>query len=373
MVHASAVKLPRSAVRRPVAIAGQVMDAITRRVIPGATVSIIDAPDPLIQQLRGKAKALADLQPRIWVRSRLPLPDTLQPSTPDASQSWIEKLKRVSSDKDKLAIFQSFFAAYAIQSADKWTGLDQMLNDSQVSNSCKLSMFQFVLDACSVPLDSPLSLVRTQAAADGWFHFLDLPGDGNYTLQACLPGAGTRYGVTTFASVKSQVNQEVQVTVYRDGEGYFNYKDDQKTQKERVKFYPTQLHLVPTTLAGRVTDAEGEGVKFAKVQLAGRREFAVTSDESGSSSVDVSGYSLLFGDPFNNGQAASKNKVGYYILSGLEAFTPSSNRSLRISVVAPEQGGDRAEVIPTPELEKVSLQPGEIRILNFRFQPKSNS
>ncbi len=34
---------------------------------------------------------------------------------------------------------------------------------------------------------------RTRAAADGHFHFIDLPA-GSYALTAALPAAGSRYG-----------------------------------------------------------------------------------------------------------------------------------------------------------------------------------
>ncbi len=92
---------------------------------------------------------------------------------------------------------------------------------------------------------------RTRTAADGHFHFLDLP-PGSYRLSASLPSAGSRYGEAT-----AQVPVE-------DGE-----------------VATAELALSPTTVKGRVLNNEDKGVAMAEVRILGSGE-RVYSDGGGS-------------------------------------------------------------------------------------------
>jgi hypothetical protein len=99
---------------------------------------------------------------------------------------------------------------------------------------------------------------RTRTRADGHFYFLEdhLP-DGDYTLQASLPGSGTRY-----ASVK------VEVSVSRDDQG--------KITRRRATIY-----LPSTAVNGQITDrANGDPVVMAEVRVKGSGERAF-SDKGG--------------------------------------------------------------------------------------------
>jgi hypothetical protein len=90
---------------------------------------------------------------------------------------------------------------------------------------------------------------RKRTAVDGYFYFTDLP-KGDYTLQASLPNAGTRYNV-----------KEVSVTV-SDGLG------------QKV----SDIALPPTAIKGQITDTDGS-VAMAKIQIEGSSESALSDGE----------------------------------------------------------------------------------------------
>jgi len=99
---------------------------------------------------------------------------------------------------------------------------------------------------------------RTRTAADGHFHFLDLP-DGDYTLTTSLPGSGSRYAMA-----------QADGTVSRDAEGNIN-------------MLVADIALRPTALEGRVTDqATGDPVVMAEVRMkgSGERTFSEARDET---------------------------------------------------------------------------------------------
>lgn len=104
-------------------------------------------------------------------------------------------------------------------------------------------------------------LDRTQTRPDGYFYFLDLP-DGDYTLSADWPEAGTRYGRS----------EPQNVTVSRDSEGEINNQD------------MLTIDLPPTSLKGKIKDAEGQDVVMAKVRLEGSSEYTY-SDGKGNYSL----------------------------------------------------------------------------------------
>jgi len=95
---------------------------------------------------------------------------------------------------------------------------------------------------------------RKISTGDGHFHFMDLP-DGTYTLEAMLPGAGSRYGtVHTITSVsRDSLGQLIMTTV--------------------------ELNLPPTTLRGKITDqSSGDPIEMAQVTINGSNESTYSDD-----------------------------------------------------------------------------------------------
>jgi hypothetical protein len=123
------------------------------------------------------------------------------------------------------AAFTDWLALRALQYGDRWAALPERLD-------------------------------RTRTAADGHFHFLDLP-NGPYMLTASLPSLGQRYGTV-----------QATVTVVRNAEG-------------AVTLVPLELALPPTTLKGLITDqATGNALLMAEVRVQGSGE-RTFSDEQG--------------------------------------------------------------------------------------------
>jgi hypothetical protein len=96
---------------------------------------------------------------------------------------------------------------------------------------------------------------RTRTAADGHFHFLDLPA-GDYTLIASLPGSGTRYDTA-----------QAEATVSRDAEG-------------TIAMARLDIALPPTALKGQITNqGSGDPVVMAEVRMKGSGERTFSDGE----------------------------------------------------------------------------------------------
>lgn len=140
--------------------------------------------------------------------------------------------------------------AIAGQVTDRQTG--RAIQGSQVTITAGPAAYTRWLDLhlLANPTERPHV---TRTAADGHFHYLDLP-DGQYTLVASLPGAGSRYGTAS-----------AQVTITRDAEG-------------NIVRAAANLSLPPTTIKGQVADSvSGEAVVMAQLRVKASGEPAFTN------------------------------------------------------------------------------------------------
>ncbi|CAG1003693.1 hypothetical protein MYXO_03226 [Myxococcaceae bacterium] len=120
------------------------------------------------------------------------------------------------------------------------------------------------LTAVPPALTTPGLLASLHTAADGHFHYLDLP-DGSYTLSISLPEAGSRYGTAW---------QQVAVS---------------RTVQGKINLATADIPLPPTTIKGQITNPGNAPIVMAEIRVRGSGE-----------------------KTFSDGQ-------GRYVLSGLEA------------------------------------------------------
>jgi hypothetical protein len=96
---------------------------------------------------------------------------------------------------------------------------------------------------------------RKLTAADGHFHFLDLP-NGTYTLTATVPGSGSRFGTAQSTPAVS-----------RDSLG-------------NLIMTTADILISPTTLTGRITDqGSSDPVFMARIQVVGSNETTYSDDQ----------------------------------------------------------------------------------------------
>jgi hypothetical protein len=95
---------------------------------------------------------------------------------------------------------------------------------------------------------------RALSRGDGHFHFLDLP-DGTYSLEATLPGSGSRFGTA-----------EAAATVSRDAEGHINLA-------------AAAISLPATTIKGQITGQDDAPVVMAEVRVKGSGERVFTDTQ----------------------------------------------------------------------------------------------
>lgn len=131
------------------------------------------------------------------------------------------------------------------------------LKNPETTISDKLAAAQWILDE-----EQKRGIVvkrpdLTCTAVTGLFYFLDL-ADGAYTLQAMLPGAGTRYSTAS-----------LDVNVLRDA------------ASGQITLASADLALLPTGIAGQITTgADNTPVILAEVRVQGSGE-RVFTDQKG--------------------------------------------------------------------------------------------
>ena len=242
--------LPWKSITHRVAIAGQVTNAQTEAAISGAQVTITKAPVPFTNRLVTQAQ-LVQL-----------------PNEPEPVQLARTQLKDpTATNVERLAAAQT------------------VLNYLQNNRTRSLSRSD-----------------RTYSAADGHFHFLDLP-DGAYSLTASLIGMKRRYAPA-----------QVTATVPRQEAG-------------RIKPAIADIAILATTLKGRITTLNSDDkVVLAEIRIK------------------------------ETGESTFSDLEGAYQLVGLEAADKDAAEKPHYTVLVKAQGHRSPDPPPTIVFEK----PGDV-------------
>ncbi|MDJ0707462.1 MAG: hypothetical protein QNJ46_29660 [Leptolyngbyaceae cyanobacterium MO_188.B28] len=253
--------LPWESITHRVAIAGQVTNEQTEAAIAGAQVTITKAPVPFTNGLVNQAQLVQ-------------LPDEPNPV----------HLARI------------------------------QLKDPAATNDQRLAAAQTILNYLQDRRALPLSRSdSTYSAADGHFHFLDLP-DGEYSLTGSLVGVKRRYAPA-----------QVTTTVPRHEAG-------------RIKPAIADIAIPATTLKGRITttteEDEQQAVTLAEIRIK------------------------------ETGESTFSDLDGKYALVGLEAADKDAPEKPKYTVLVKTQGYRSPDPPPTVVFEET----GDVKTLNLNLE-----
>jgi hypothetical protein len=270
--------------RHQVALAGQVINALTGEAIAGAMIKIVQAPDQFIDVVIFKTK-LFGLPESLWMKqsySKIPNPplEYLSPVIQaPIIQEFQEKLSNPQiNNKEKLEAFKILIAAPSLNNRQKFQLLQNILDYFQ-SN-------KIINTECPE---------RTYSTSDGWFYFTDLP-TGSYRVEASFPITGNRYATNLI---------EVEIPDTKNN-----------IQSDLNNYFPDRLKLVlklnPTTVFGKVIDSiTNELIDMAKVKIHESEDYAISSRTVNQNGQGNWNYRLVALEPNNTFTTLTISAQGY--------------------------------------------------------------
>lgn len=251
--------------RHQVALAGQVVNALTGDAIAGARIKIVQAPDQFIDVVIFKAQ-LFGLPESLWVKqsySRIlnaPL-EYLSPKIQEFHEGIIDPKIN---NREKLETFKILIADPSLNNRQKFQALQNILDYFQ---SDKLINAEYP--------------ERKYSTLDGWFYFTDLP-TGSYQLEVSLPIAGMRYANTSIEVKILDIKNNIEL-------------DPNTSFSDRLKLV---LKLNPTTVFGKVTDSiTNELIDMAKVEVYQNEDYAISSRTVNQNGAGKWNYRLVAVEP----------------------------------------------------------------------------
>jgi len=145
--------------RHQVALAGQVINALTGDAIAWARIKIVQAPDKFIDVVIFKAQ-LFGLPDSLWMKqsySRI-LNTSLEYLSPIIQEFQERLINPQINNKEKLELFKTLIADPSLNNCQKFQLLQNLLDYFQSD--------KIINTECSE---------RTYSTLDGWFYFTDLP------------------------------------------------------------------------------------------------------------------------------------------------------------------------------------------------------
>lgn len=212
--------------------------------------------------------------------------------------------------------FTRWLAMKAVQFRDRWQAMPNRPNWQVVALDAAFYLIREREHAASLKL-------LTYTARDGHFYWVDLP-DGDYTITAALPSAGSRYSTTQIDNLRVSRNQSGTI------------------QRATV-----EIELLPTAIQGTVTEQISHSATGTSTNL------RTTSTPIVLAKVQVEG----------SDATTFSDRDGHYLLSGLEVWPQSSEASPKPMVRVSAQGYQTVA-------QGISLNQGQVKNLDFQLVRK---